>query len=382
MGLNGEHPPNRQTREAIDGSRSMSLEQTLRKVVGRLNSGDLDNEAQVKSAVVLPVLRELGWDDADPNAFKPEFAVDRRFVDYALLDHGNPRVFIEAKHVGAKVGKGEDQLFGYASNRGVPLLVLTNGWCWDFYLSMAEGLPADRRFYSLDLHLDDKTSDYVDFLEQHLRKARVVSGRARLDAEELLRKNRKRERARHAIPDAWRALVEEPDEMLRDLLAEKVENECGAKPDLGDVGAFLASLQSRGPKTRPKPSPVDHSGPSPTPPVPKGTAKIRGFVLTGHRVECKSAIDTLEEILKTFQHQDSGFMDRLAQKAVSRTRRLLARRREDLYDDGRYVNRSRKLENDWWLGTNHSVEPIRRHIKTACGVAGIKFGEELKLIEE
>ena len=127
MGLNGEHPPNRQTREAIDGSRSMSLEQTLRKVVGRLNSGDLDNEAQVKSAVVLPVLRELGWDDADPNAFKPEFAVDRRFVDYALLDHGNPRVFIEAKHVGAKVGKGEDQLFGYASNRGVPLLVLTNG---------------------------------------------------------------------------------------------------------------------------------------------------------------------------------------------------------------------------------------------------------------
>ena len=361
----------------------MSLEQTLRTVIGRLNSGKLDNEAQVKSAVVQPVLRELGWDDADPNACKPEFAVERRFVDYALLDDGKPRVFIEAKHLDAKVGKGEDQLFGYASNRGVPLLVLTNGWYWDFYLSMAEGLPADRRFYSLDLRLEDKTCDYVEFLEQHLRKARVVSGQARLNAEDLLRKSRKRERARLAIPDAWRALVQEPDEMLRDLLAERVENECGAKPDLSDVDTFLSSLQSRSPKARPKPSPpAGQSVPSPMPPGPKGRATINGFVFRQQRVVCKSAIDTLEEILKTFQRQDSGFMERLAQKAVARTRRLLARHQDDLYDDDRYVKRSRRLENDWWLGTNYGVESIRRHIKTACGVAGIKFGEELKLIEE
>ena len=361
----------------------MNLEQTLRKAIGLLNSGKLDSEAHVKSAVILPVLRKLGWDDGDPDAFKPEFAVERRFVDYALLDDGKPRVFIEAKHLDAKVGKGEGQLFGYASNRGVPLLVLTNGWYWDFYLSMASGLPAERKFYSMDLHLEGKISYYVRFLEQHLGKDLVVSDAARLSAEELLQNSRKRERARLAIPDAWRALVQEPDKRLQDLLAKRVENECGAKPDLGDVDTFLSSLQSHSPKTRPKPSPpAVQSVPSPTPPVPKPRATINGFVFRQRRVVCKSAIDTLEEILKTFQHQDSGFMERFAQKAVGRTRRLLARHQDDLYDDDRYTKRSRRLENDWWLGTNYGAESIRRHIKTACGVAGIKFGEELRLIEE
>ena len=71
---------------------------------------------------------------------------------------------------------GEEQLFGYASNRGVPLLVLTDGNRWDFYLSMAEGVPSERRFYRLELQLEHKIPEYVDFLDQHLRKRRVVSG--------------------------------------------------------------------------------------------------------------------------------------------------------------------------------------------------------------
>ena len=36
--------------------------------------------------------------------------------------------------------------------------------------------------------------------------------------------NRERERAREAIPAAWRTLLREPDEVLRDLLIEKVES--------------------------------------------------------------------------------------------------------------------------------------------------------------
>lgn len=51
----------------------MNLEQTLGKAVGLLRSGQLDNEAQVKQAVVLPILRALGWDNSDPEAFKTEY---------------------------------------------------------------------------------------------------------------------------------------------------------------------------------------------------------------------------------------------------------------------------------------------------------------------
>ena len=326
--LGGGPPPNRQTGEAIDGARSMTLEQTLRKVIGYLNSGSLDSEAAVKASVVLPVLRKLGWDDTDPNEVKPEFSVDGKFVDYALIGDGKPLVFIEAKHAHAKVGTGEEQLFGYASHKGVPLLILTNGRCWDFYLSMAAGLPADRKFYRLDLDLEDKTPDYVEFLEQHLRESQVVSGQAKLSAEELLANNRLREKARGAIPSAWRALVDERDEILGDLLAERVESDCGAKPDLGDVYSFLTSLHSREPKKLPKPAPPGGpSIPSHSPPPPKGTATIKGFVFGGHRVECKSAIDTLASLLNTFQDRDSEFMNRFSPKTVRKKRRSVLRKR-------------------------------------------------------
>lgn len=356
----------------------MSLEQTLRTVIGRLNSGSLDNEAQVKSAVILPVLRELGWDDADPNAFKPEFAVGRRFVDYALLDHSKPLVFIEAKHVGAKVGAGEEQLFGYASNNGIPLLALTNGRVWNFYLSMAEGPPADRRFYSLDLDRDDKISEYVAFLDGHLRKDRVVSSDARISAEEILSNNRKRKRAHDTIPEAWRALVEERDELLRDLLAERVESKCGAKPDFGDVDAFLASLRALEQAKGLKPSPPDPL------PAAKKKAKIKGFVLRGQRIECTTAISTLAEVLNAFQREDPEFMNRFAPKThrPKSTRWLVARNQAELYKNARLASKSRDLQNGWWLGTNYSSADIRRYLKTACDVAGIKLGAQLELIEE
>ena len=216
----------------------MSLEQTLKTAVKRLRSGHLDNEAQVKQAVILPVLRALDWDDTDPQAFKPEYSAGNGLVDYALLDRGSPLYFIEAKRIGAMDAGGEEQLFGYASNRGVPLLVLTDGDRWDFYLSMAPGVPSERRFYRLELQLEHKIPEYIEFLEEHLQKDRVISGEARRNAEERHASNLERERAHEAIPGAWHALLREPDEILRDLLAEKVESESGTKPELDDVEAF------------------------------------------------------------------------------------------------------------------------------------------------
>lgn len=52
----------------------MNLEQTLRKAVGRLRSGQLDNEAQVKHAVIPPILHALEWDYTDPGSVKAEYS--------------------------------------------------------------------------------------------------------------------------------------------------------------------------------------------------------------------------------------------------------------------------------------------------------------------
>ena len=362
----------------------MSLEQTLETAVNRLRSGHLNNEAQVKQAVILPVLRALGWDDTDPRAFKPEYSVGNGLVDNALLDHSSPLVFIEAKRIGAMDAGGEEQLFRYASNKGVPLLVLTDGNRWDFYLSMAAGVPAERRFYRLELQLEHKIPEYVKFLEDHFRKDAVVSGKAKDLAEKRHSSNRERERARRAIPGAWQTLVREPDEILRDLLAEKVEREYGTKPELDDVEAFLRKLPTT--HLRPTPEPALPDRRPEQKPLPRGPqpdrSRIVGFVLRGKRVDPGTAIGTLTEILTIFEREDSGFMERFAAKTVSRNRNLVARNRVDLYQRSDLVDKhSKELGNGWWLGTNLSKAQIRGHIETACSCGGVGFGSQLKLIE-
>ena len=357
----------------------MSFEHTLKTALSRLRSGRLESEAQVKQAVILPVLRALDWDDTDPTVFIPEYSAGRGLVDYALLDRGSPQVFIEAKRIGAMDAGGEEQLFGYASNKGVPLLVLTDGNRWDFYLSMAAGIPAERRFYRLELQLAHKIPEYVEFLEEHLRKDRVVSGEAKRNAERRHTSNLQRDRAREAIPRAWRTLLTEPEGLLRDLLAEEVESECGTKPELDDVEAFLRSippvpLQAPIRPRQPKAPQIKR--------VQTERVRIIGFVLRGKQVETGTSIGTLVKILTIFERENPAFMERFAVRTRSRNRNLVARNRADLYDKPHLVDRhSKELGNGWWLGSNLSTTQIRKHVETACDVARVRFGLQLKLVE-
>ena len=159
----------------------MELDQILKNASKQISTGLLKNEAQVKQAVIIPILRGLDWDDTNPAEFVPEYSVDNGLVDYALCGTtDNPLVFIEAKRLDGADHKGVEQLFRYANNRGVPLLILTDGKTWDFYLSMAEGLPADRRFNRMELRLEDNFSEYVQFWRAIYRN--LMCSPARLDA--------------------------------------------------------------------------------------------------------------------------------------------------------------------------------------------------------
>ena len=222
----------------------MDLVQQLQTVIGSLRSGRLEGEEGVKLAVLLPILHALGWNYADPGSFKPEYSAGPGRVDYALLCHGRPQVFIEAKRRGGLNVRAEEQLFRYASNNGVPLLVLTDGSLWDFYLSMADGPPEMRRFCRLELRDEDRLSEYASVLESYLHRQCIASGEARRKAEKCLESSRDRKSARAAIPDAWNALLNEPDELLCDLLASKVHDESGINPDPDDLREFLTSLSS------------------------------------------------------------------------------------------------------------------------------------------
>ena len=231
------------------------LEPILKTAILNLRSGRLDREEDVKLAVILPILNALDWNSADPAALRPEHPAGPGRVDYALLCHGRPQVFVEAKRRGALDARAESQLFGYAAHNGVPLLVLSDGLCWDFYLSMADGRPEERRFHRLELRSEEQVPEYAATLDGWLHRRQVISGNARRGAESRLERNRSLIRARDALPRAWRALTEEPDGLLCDLLAERVAAMVGTEPRLSDIEEFLRHL----PASRPSPAPA---GPS------------------------------------------------------------------------------------------------------------------------
>ena len=131
-----------------------------------------------------------------------------------------------------------------ASKRDVPFLVLTDGNRWDFFLGTAKDSPAEHRFRHLEFLRERDIPECADFLKKHIGKDRIVSGEAKRSAEALLASDLKRRRSRDAIRSAWRALLEEPDEMLRDLLAERVESDCGTPPEPDDAETFLRGLCS------------------------------------------------------------------------------------------------------------------------------------------
>ena len=127
-------------------------------------------------------------------------------------------------------------------NNGVLLLVLTDVYHWDFYLSMADGPPEIRRFYRLELCDENRFLDYAEVLETHLHRRYVASGEAQRNAEKRLESDRERWRAHEALPETWNALLNEPDELLCDLLADKVHDKSGNNPNPDYIEEFLKNL--------------------------------------------------------------------------------------------------------------------------------------------
>ncbi len=376
----------------------MSLREVIQKTAGHLESGVLEIEAHVRQFVIDPILCELGWDVQDPHQVFVEYKVDTGYVDYALLDKKKPVVFIEAKKVGNLKPAAEEQLFKYANNKGIPLLVLTDGNQWDFYLAMAAGEPSERRFCRIELGTLDNARliEYDKSFHKFLGKQQVGSGTAQEDAGSHLADTKSRESARAELANAWQGLLSPPDGLLVDLLAEEVEIICGTRPHQQDVETFLrdfarsvvspmsqASQQSGPTRTGPskpsgKQSQVPRAAPSPA------VKKIVGFQLHGNEVVCGNAVSTLVEMVKAFQTQDSGFLPRLYNDSRNRTktRVFVSQNRDELFGKHLRDYHYKDLGGGWWLGANMSVAGVIQKIKLVCDIAGVRYGTQLTLLEE
>lgn len=221
----------------------MTISNHIKKVRQRLRSGELKSESAVSQGIILPALQELGWPVFDTRIVVPEFSIEDRRVDFALCNPpGKPIVFVEVKNIGLAEG-ADKQLFEYAFHKGVPLAVLTNGKEWNLYLPSGEGNYIERRIYKLDI-IEHSIDDLVYYISRYLKYENIKSGEAieaaRKDYQDIAQKRKIEE----TLPLAWERLLEEKDEILIDLLADKVEDLCGFRPQNDICSNFFSKIKN------------------------------------------------------------------------------------------------------------------------------------------
>lgn len=138
----------------------------LRARIARTLGKDSMNEENTKATLIEPVLRALGWDTEDVDEVVREHKTKRgdHPVDYALLVMRTPRLYVEAKPLGANLGdsKCASQIMGYAGVAGIEWIVLTNGDEWRIYNAHAAVRIEEKLFRSV------RISDPGTFAEETL----------------------------------------------------------------------------------------------------------------------------------------------------------------------------------------------------------------------
>lgn len=151
----------------------ISIEESLRSISERVktHSSSMATEEALKTAVVLPFLRALGYDVFDPNEVIPEFIADAvgkkgEKVDYAVKIDGEIRILIECKPISTVLEKKHlDQLFRYFTVTSAKFAILTNGRTFNFYTDLEEPNKLDvRPFLIFDI------SDIQSGIVTELRK--------------------------------------------------------------------------------------------------------------------------------------------------------------------------------------------------------------------
>ena len=383
----------------------MSLLETIEKARGRIQSGSLKNEQQVILAIIMPVLRDLGWDTTEPEQVFPEFTIGTGRVDYALLGaNGTPLVLIEAKAHHRIRESSIDQLFRYAYGAGAGIIVLTDGQEWQLYLAQKTGVVAgDRLFCHLDLS-KTSTETCEKALYRYLSRDNVLEHKAfryaNVDfdervqaAEKEKQEKRDRDKLRATLPNIWKELKQDQTSPLYELMSRAV-----AKTGLKEYPEVLAEFISQlgpgqavytGASTLQRPQST-HVSEQPTPISPKmdnstkePKSKIVGYTLYGEKYDTRNNPGTLQTIFCEFMSRDPEFVPKLEQarpKWFTDARRFIAETPEKLYRNPN-SRRGRKMDNGHYIDLNLGTSNIKERVEEGCKILGIQYGVDLILHE-
>lgn len=122
---------------------------SLEKIIGsikKLKSQNI-NEAQTKDWLIRPFFELCGWDFSNPEDVVPEDDdVAGKRTDYCFYVNQLPKMLVEAKPLSNSLSDNKMiiEKINYCANRGIPLLILTNGDTYKIYYSELKGIGKDK----------------------------------------------------------------------------------------------------------------------------------------------------------------------------------------------------------------------------------------------
>ena len=136
------------------------------------------SEALTRYALIDPLLRELGWDTANPSLVVPEYKSGNGRADYALLgSDGEPAMMVEAKSLGSSLrDTALTQGIQYCLEKGTKHFALTDGNCWEVYETHRPVPIDEKRVVALDVGAQPTAETCLQALA--LWRPSLVEGRA------------------------------------------------------------------------------------------------------------------------------------------------------------------------------------------------------------
>ncbi len=215
----------------------------LEALIARLAGIDFSqsSEQDTREIAVNTVIGELGWDTLDRNEVSREYSVRGGRVDYCLRSQARNLVLIEVKRAGTDLTEHQEQLLRYAFDEGASLAVLTDGLVWWLYLPMVEVRWEQRRFSVVNFH-EQAPTDSAGTLYRFLNRDGVVSSEAAEEVKREFESQERDRRVRAALQDAWRQMLGDPNSLLCEELADKVEEISGHRADQHTITDFLLGM--------------------------------------------------------------------------------------------------------------------------------------------
>ena len=216
----------------------MDFTDRIRKLADRLHERrpHIHTEEATKQSLVIPFIRDLGYDIYNPAEVVPEYTADLdtrkgEKVDYAILKDGSPIILIECKDVDVTLGREQRaQLTRYFMvTKEVRYAILTNGIIYQFFTELDEKNRMDiKPFLTIDMEsLDDR---HVRELERFTKDV--------FDADKIFSSAREL-RFMREIGERITAEFREPSEQLVRHFAKQVYSGPLTKPRMEEFTRFV-----------------------------------------------------------------------------------------------------------------------------------------------